>query len=300
MSTAKNVMKLAGTTESFNKWLGVSDDARPRDLLDPRDLFGLIDLFANDLQVQGIEIDSRQIVDRSKQGLNRIKHACVIRGMTIASLCAYNNFGYRDRQRLDEELESVKRTLDLAAAIGCPLVRVFAGHAEDSSQKQWSSMIDSLGRACGFAESAGVVLGMENHNDEGFAQTAEDVERIFADVGSDWLRLNLDTANYTDGMRSIRTTAPHIVHVHLKCIEVDQNGKETGIEDAQPLDNVAKMVKLSGGESQYLTDLARVLVLLKETNYRGFVSVEYEGEESALTAVPRAVKYVRGLLRERN
>ena len=281
-------MKLACTTESFHRSL---QEGRG-------DLLDLIELF-HELKLEGIEIDSRQIADRSTHGLNRIKHACIVRGLTITNVCAFTNFGHRDARPLRQELDHVQSTIDVAVGLGAPIVRVFVGHPEENRQLQWPSMIETLGKATEMAQSAGVILGMENHNHGGFAQTADDVERIMSEVGSDWLKLILDTANYADGMRSIERTVCHVVHVHLKCFELDDKGKEIGDDEHTTSSDLMKVILLSGNEKQYVTDLGLVLDQLNDHNYLGFMSVEYEGQEPDRTAVPRAVGHIRQLLRER-
>ena len=40
------------------------------------------------------------------------------------------------------------------------------------------------------------------------------------------------------------------------------------------------------------------IALLRGAGYKGYVSVEYEGEEPGTTAVPRALAYLRGIVRK--
>jgi sugar phosphate isomerase/epimerase len=135
-------------------------------------------------------------------------------------------------------------------------------------------MVRCMTISCMLAERVGVVLAVENHNHGGFLQTAGDVQRLFTDVDSEWLRLNLDSGNYTDGFESIEKSLIYAVHVHAKMLDID----------AQGLD--------------FTTDYPRFMSLLRESNYRGFVSLEYEVEEESATAVPRGLEYLRRLARE--
>ena len=43
-------------------------------------------------------------------------------------------------------------------------------------------------------------------------------------------------------------------------------------------------------------DLARVVKILKDANYRGYLHLEYEGTEDPLVAVPRALKRLKELV----
>ncbi|MFQ5795690.1 MAG: sugar phosphate isomerase/epimerase family protein [Candidatus Bipolaricaulia bacterium] len=300
-------MKLACNTLSYNRSLKPTATVIPASPPGDLDLFDLIERFANELRVGGIEIDGQHIVDRSSQTLKQIKRTCIDNGLTIASVTAYTNFGYRDPTQIRSEIDKVKAGVDLAVRLGTPILRIFAGRPEESREAQWGSMIEGLSQAAEVAESVGVVLGMENHNDDGFAESAEAVERIFSEVGSPWLRLNLDTGNYLDGLRSIEKTIPYTVHIHLKFLQVDEQGREMGIDYDAPPGESMKVIVVEVEEhgevmryKQYMTNLTWVFDALREQSYRGFVSVEYEGQEEAgETAVPRAVEYVRRLIQER-
>ena len=113
---------------------------------------------------------------------------------------------------------------------------------------------------------------MENHNHGGFVQTADDVLAIFDAVASPALSLLLDTGNYVDGLASIRRTAKLARHVHAKFRQVGPDGRDR------------------------LVDHEAVIAELRQAGYAGCLSVEYEGEESPESAVPRAVAYMRRLL----
>ena len=44
-------------------------------------------------------------------------------------------------------------------------------------------------------------------------------------------------------------------------------------------------------------DLTRIVKILRDVNYRGYVVLEYEAEESPLKAVPRYLDELRKLIR---
>jgi sugar phosphate isomerase/epimerase len=90
-----------------------------------------------------------------------------------------------------------------------------------------------------------------------------------AAVGSPALGLLLDTGNYTDGLASIARTASRAWHVHAKFTRVDASGRDTRVDQEAAIRHI------------------------RDAGYTGCVSVEYEGEESGRTAVPRIVSYLR-------
>jgi sugar phosphate isomerase/epimerase len=91
-------------------------------------------------------------------------------------------------------------------------------------------------------------------------------------VRSPSLGLLLDSGNYLDGLASIRRTAQLARHVHAKFRRVGPDGADA------------------------LVDHSAVVAELRKVDYRGCLSVEYEGEEAPEAAVPRAVAHLKRLL----
>jgi sugar phosphate isomerase/epimerase len=50
------------------------------------------------------------------------------------------------------------------------------------------------------------------------------------------------------------------------------------------------------GSSNRRADLARLIRILRDANYRGYVALEYEAAEDATVAVPRHLKELRELI----
>ena len=51
-----------------------------------------------------------------------------------------------------------------------------------------------------------------------------------------------------------------------------------------------------GGSAKKLADLAKVIGILRDANYRGYVALEYEAAEDANVAVPRHLAELRKLI----
>ena len=75
-----------------------------------------------------------------------------------------------------------------------------------------------------------------------------------------------------DGLVSIERTARLAWHVHAKFTKVLPDGRDARV------------------------DHDTAIALLRGVGYKGCVSVEYEGDEPGMTAVPRALGYLRGLM----
>ena len=93
-------------------------------------------------------------------------------------------------------------------------------------------------------------------------------------VRHDWFGVNFDTGNFrsADPYADLAQLAPYAVNVQVKT-EVSAKGKAK--EEA---------------------DLSRVVGLLRDAKYSGFVVLEYEAQEDPAVAVPKHIKKLRSLI----
>ena len=104
----------------------------------------------------------------------------------------------------------------------------------------------------------------------GLGRTAAGVLRIVDAIDSPWLRVTLDTGNFLEDMYDqMRTLAPHAVLVQAKTY-------------------------FGGGEWYSLDiDYTTVNRILRDADYRGYISLEFEGKEPFETGVPKSLALFR-------
>jgi sugar phosphate isomerase/epimerase len=92
---------------------------------------------------------------------------------------------------------------------------------------------------------------------------------------SPWFGVNFDGGNFqtADPYSDLARIAPYAINAQLKT-EVAPSGKK---EEA---------------------DLARVVRILADAGYRGYIVLEYEAKEDAKTAVPRHIETLRKIIRD--
>ncbi len=254
-------------------------------------------LCAEELELDGVELLDLHFPRTDEDYLRTLKKACTDLQLTISCVSVSNDFGLLRAGEHREQFAKVKEWVETASFLGAPVVRVMAGwvHREekrevrsggllgplgrlfagrpDPKKEAWPQVMAALRQSADYAARRGIVLAVENHDRGGFVGTAEEVERCLQDVRSTWVRLCLDTGDYGD-LGSIRRTLSHAVHVHAKLYELDSEGVEKRLK------------------------WPRIIDILRKGGYRGFLSIEYEGEEDPATAVPRGAGYLRRLLRE--
>jgi sugar phosphate isomerase/epimerase len=194
----------------------------------------------------------------------RLKHRALLLGQTITGTPIGNTFTHPPGERREQELRRVRDWIDVSADLGSPCIRVFAGNAPRGMPEAEARrhVVECLEIAGEHAARRGVFLAVENHG--GVVATAEGLLEIIKAVQCLWVAVNLDSGNFrtADPYRDLAKIAPYAVSAQYKT-EIAPSGRK------QP------------------ADPARVVKLLRDANYRGFVTLEYEAAEDAMTAVPR-------------
>jgi len=236
----------------------------------------------------GVEILEVQMRRRDNAYLQSLKRLALTSGLDLCGLSAHQGFLSPDADRRRENVEKTIASIELAYALGIPTVRVNTGRWGTSAsfdelmanrgieppldgytdEDAFCWVIDALERCIPAAERCGVVMGLENH--WGLARTAAGLLRIVEAVDSPSLGVTLDTGNFLeDTYEQLEAVAPRATFVHAKTY--------------------------FGGGDWYELDLdyGRIAAILRRSNYRGYVSLEFEGKEPPETAVPRSLALLR-------
>jgi sugar phosphate isomerase/epimerase len=239
------------------------------------DLFQFIDYCAEH-GCQGAELTSYYFpptVDR--EFLLKIRRHAFLRGIAISGTAVGNTF--TDGGKRTQEIAGVKKWIDHAEVMGAPHIRIFAGGTPNgiSGSQARSLCISAIEECCEYAGSKGIFLGLENHG--GIVAEPDGVLEIVRAVKSPWFGVNLDTGNFhtDDPYADLARCAPYAVNVQIK-VEITRRGQKN-----EP------------------ADLARVVKILREANYQGYVALEYEAAEDPWKAVPRHLKELKELLASR-
>jgi len=212
----------------------------------------------------------------TQEYLLRLKRTAHLWGQTITGTPIGNVFTHPPGPERDRQLETYKKWVDVSATLGSPCIRTFAGSAPRGTTDEQARrhVIECLEEVCDYAGARGVFVALENHG--GVVATADGLLEIVRAVKSPWLGINLDTGNFRteDPYADLARCAPYAVSVQFK-VEMFPRGQER-----QP------------------ADFPRILRLLRQANYRGFITLEYEAREDPLVAVPRHLAQMRQAIQE--
>jgi sugar phosphate isomerase/epimerase len=236
----------------------------------------------------GVEILHVQMSDESNGYLQRLKRQAFVNGLDLCGFSTHQGFLFPDREKRQQNIDHTIRCIELAYRLGIPTMRVntgrwgtsksfdelmknrgieprLEGYSDDDG---FSWVIDGLEKCLPKAEECGVLLGLENH--WGLGRTPEGVLRIVEAIDSPWLQVTLDTGNFLeDPYDRLERLASRTVLLQAKTYY--------------------------GGGEWYSLDLdyRRIAAIMRKHDFRGYVSLEFEGKENPDTAVPKSLALLR-------
>jgi sugar phosphate isomerase/epimerase len=237
------------------------------------DLFGFLDYCA-DHGCHGAELTQYYFPPETDiPFLLKLKRHAFLRGLQISGTAVGNTFTFPPGQKRDEQRAYVKRWIDYSQILGAPHLRIFAGSTQGTSKAEATKLcIAALEEACAYAGTKGVMLGLENHG--GIVAEADELLALIEAVNSPWLGINLDTGNFhtEDPYGDLAKCAPYAINVQLK-VEIRKRG-----EEKKP------------------SDIPRLLQILRDANYQGYVALEYEAAADPWKKIPEVLKELQTLL----
>jgi sugar phosphate isomerase/epimerase len=252
-----------------------------------RDLHVCLDHAAR-MGFDGLEILQRQLEDTTSATLQKIKRHAFVNGLDLMGYSTHQGFLSPDPEVRKRNIDHTIACIEQAYALGIPTMRVnsgtwgtsrsfddlmakrgieepLEGHTEEDA---YGWVIDAYQRILPTAEKCGVILGLENH--WGLGVTPAGVRRVVEAIDSPWLKVTLDTGNFLeDPYDRLAMLAPDTVLLQAKTY--------------------------FGGGVWYSLDLdyPRIARILREAGFSGYVSLEFEGKEDPLTAIPKSLAMLR-------
>ena len=269
-------MKTAVSSYSFGEYI------KPEKL----GLMGVISK-AKEMGFDGIELLERDVesVEHAKQ----IAAYAAEVGIDIASFCVGADF---INKPIDEEIARVKGLVDIAAALGTPVLRHDITAGSKSGAKVGISydallpkMADATREITKYAAGLGVRTLTENHGY--FSQDANRVEKLINAVDHENFGALVDVGNFMcadeDPWKSVAIMAPYAYHVHVKDFH-----KKSGLEPdpgkgwfRSRCGDYLRGAIIGHGDAR----VAQSLYVLKKKGYDGYISIEFEGMEDKLVGI---------------
>ncbi|MCX6329682.1 MAG: sugar phosphate isomerase/epimerase [Bacteroidia bacterium] len=177
-------------------------------------------------------------------------------GIDMGCTGVKNDFTWSDPVKRADEKKLVKEWIIVAQKLGAPGVRIFSGtlSKENFSWDERAKWIaDDIRECAEYGKTHGVMLALQNHND--FLKTASQTEKLLNLINHDWVGLMLDIGSYRteDPYKDIVANSKYAITWQMK--------EKVFIKDAQ-VD----------------TDYEKIIAIVRQSGYRGYLPLETLGE----------------------
>jgi sugar phosphate isomerase/epimerase len=269
--------KIGVSTYSFWQFNGPKENSPMEDCIEK----------AAGMGFDGIEFLLVQMASEENSYLQKLKRQAFHAGLDIMGFSTHQGFVYPEKEKRGAEISKTIHQIELAYQLGIPTMRLNTGRWNTiqsfddlmankgiepilqgyTVDQGFNWVIDAIGQCIPVAEKCGVVLGLENH--WGLGRTAEGVLRIVNAINSPWLQITSDTGNFLENpYEQLEMMAPQTILIQAKTYY--------------------------GGGKWYTLDIDynRIASIFGKVNYQGYVSVEFEGKEDPMTAVPKSLDLI--------
>lgn len=276
-------MKLAVSSYSYSA-LGTDDFSRMR--------------LAKDMGFEGIEYAEIH----PAEGVDKAEHARQLRAladelnMTITNYAIGADFINRD---VDSEIERLKGEIDIAAILGVKTMRHDASGGPEGERfalTGFEKYLPVLAKGCRavteYAAQKGIKTSVENHGY--YCQQSDRVEALMKAVNHENFGWLVDIGNFMCAddtpVDAVKVGAKYAIYVHAKDFYFEDKDKPCpdGYFNTRAGHHICGSVLGEG-----VVPVKECIDILKAAGYDGWVTVEYEGQESPLTGVKRGLEFLK-------
>jgi sugar phosphate isomerase/epimerase len=232
-----------------------------------------------EFEIGGVEYVNQFFKDKAEDQmwLSDLKQRAEDHGVTsLLIMCdGEGNLGDSDEAARQQAVENHHKWVEAAAFLGCHSIRVNAA-GQGTAEEVQQAAIDGLGRLSEFANKANINVLVENHG--GYSSDGKWLSEVMRQVGQDNCGTLPDFGNFCierkdgecvkayDRYQGLSELMPFAKGVSAKSYDFDAQGRET------------------------LIDFGKMLKLVKDAKYTGYIGVEYEGSRLDEYAGIRATK----------
>ena len=220
--------------------------------------------------------------------------------LPLSNYAVLANLLQEDADGRRAEVERLKRHIDVAHRLGCPMMRhdisSFRRPLEENTplafEKMFPYAVETARELADYAAAYGITTLLENHGF--FVNGSDRIIRLIDAVGRPNYGLLLDTGNFAcvdeDPLVAVKKCAPLAKMVHLKDFYLRRADRLTGVGGLFRCD-AGSWFSTNSGETmlrgsilgQGDLDVWRTLALIRDSGYDGYLSVEFEGMEEGET-----------------
>ena len=161
-----------------------------------------------------------------------------------------------DKAVRQQAVRNHRKWLDIAQVLGCHSIRCNSGNAKPGDADAIKRCAESFAQLCDLARPDKINVIIENHG--GLSSDPASLVAVIKQANDPLLGTLPDFGNFpasVDRYDAVRQMMPYAKAVSAKCHDFDEAGNETG------------------------TDYARMMKVVLDAGYKGWVGIEYEGKK---------------------
>jgi sugar phosphate isomerase/epimerase len=222
----------------------------------------------NEFGISAIEYVNQFFSDKAKDTdyLDELNSRCNDLGVdqVLIMIDGEGGLAISDEEERLQAVENHYKWVEAAEHLGCHAIRVNA-YGDTSPEEQKNAAVDSLGRLATFAKDYNISVIVENHG--GYSSNGEWLADVMQQVDMDNCGTLPDLGNFCidredgacveeyDRYKGTEELMPYAHGVSAKTYDFNEEGEETTI------------------------DYRRMLKIVKDAGFDGYIGIEYEGSE---------------------
>ncbi len=231
----------------------------------------------NTYGIDAVEYVNSFYFDKAKNAsyLSELKNRCESEGVqSVLIMCdALGNLGDPDDTERTQVVENHYPWVEAAKYLGCHSIRVNARSTGEFEEQQ-KLAADGLIRLCEFSKDLEINIIVENHgglssNGQWLAGVMDLVDHPMAGTLPDFGNFRLGEDEWYDRYQGVKELMPYAKGVSAKSNDFDEEGNETN------------------------TDYTRMVNIVMEAGYHGYIGIEYEGND---LSEPEGINATKALL----
>lgn len=235
-------------------------------------------------------------------GVDRVRDAAKASGVALSNLAMHAEFWAPEPVEVTRAVEHVERYVELATRLGITRLRhdvvAHPGLEGDDTplfEQALPGIVEGSKRVARFAAERSVTTSLENHGY--FVQSSDRIRRILHAVDEPNFMTTLDVGNFVcvdeDSAVAAHHNLPYAMIVHFKDFYIRDDAQGDGWFRSRG----GKYLRgaIVGNGDLPLRSIAKSIVA---SDYEGFASIEFEGEEDCLLGIERGLANARRLLAE--
>jgi len=167
-----------------------------------------------------------------------------------------------------QAVERHYRWVEAAKILGCHSIRVNAKGEEGTAEESAKAAVDGLGRLVEYGEKLEIGVIVENHG--GYSSDGKWLANVISQVNSKYCGTLPDFGNFC--------LKEKVVEGKNTCI--DEYDRYQGVEEMMPFAKgvSAKSRDFDDQGNETSTDYRKMMQIIKNAGYTGYIGIEYEGE----------------------